>query len=116
MKKIDPTSEIAETVFYQQFMTEMYAGLEKLKPGLSEGLIENIGEDVQYIAFKAALKTTCFEIHHDEKSNQYSLVDMLGEKGSKQRLCTAFSRISNKLSISAERDAAFSSSETQLTA
>jgi hypothetical protein len=116
MKIIDPTSEIAETVFYQQFMTEMYAGLEKLKPGLSEGLINNIGEDVQYIAFKAALKTSCFEIHHDEKSDKYSLVDLLGEKGNNQRLCTAFSRISNKLSISAEHNTGHGASEVTLTA
>lgn len=97
MKKIDPQSDIAETVFYQQFMTELYSGLEKLRSGLSVKLIENVGEDVQYLAFQKALSAESFEIQHDEKNDTYHLIDLLGQNGTTQRLLTTFNRLAHKM-------------------
>lgn len=97
MNIIDPKSEKAEILFYQQFLTEMHLGLNNIRQGLSDKLFQEVADDIQFTAFSLAIIHNNFEIIENKQDNTYSIRDRLGEHANRNRLYTAFNRLCHKL-------------------
>ena len=109
MTKIDPASEEAEVLFYQQFMTEMHQGLTKIRSDLSGLLFDNVGDDVQFIAFTKAIILNSFIIVKDDRTGVAKLVDQLQDANTEsdhRRLYSSFYKLANKLNMSNKNETA----------
>lgn len=107
MTKINPASEEAEVLFYQQFMTEMHQGLAKIRPDLSGLLFDNVSDDVQFAAFTKALSINSFIILKDDNTGISKLVDQLQDANTEtdhRRLYSSFYKLANKLNISNNKE------------